>query len=368
MHYGSVNLEGVRHPGAGDMGRPASPGSGRVTLRAVAARAGISESTASRILAGQRQYDARTVDRVLAAAATLRYRPNSLVRGILSGRSRTIGVVVPASTFFLAGILRGIHDALAAADHVLLLSWNPLHFAAPGNVVERRHIHRLLEHRVDGLILRPTHDAATDDDYREILERRLPLVTVDRELPGVACDFAGTDDAGGARMAAGHLLGLGHRRLGHLAGPGAVSTARRRREGFERAVAAFGRGAACRAVEGPDFRGLRDEALRLLRTRPRPTAVFCANDDAAASLYEAADALRLRIPQDLSVVGFADLPHAVWMRPPLTTVRQDPVAIGREAARIVLARCAGGARCDGPIAVRVKPELIVRGSTAKPTG
>lgn len=363
MRYG-----GGRTPGAGDMGRAKAPESGRVTLRTVAVRAGVSESTASRILAGQRQYDARTIARVLAAAEALRYRPNSLVRGILSGRSRTIGVVVPASTPFLAAVLRGIHDALAAADHALLLSWNPLHFAVPGNVVERRHIHRLLEHRVDGLILRPTHDAATDDDYREIRDRRLPLVVVDRELPGVACDFAGTDDAGGARMAADHLLQLGHRRLGHLAGPRSVSTARLRREGFERTVADFGRGAVCRTVEGPDFRGLRDEALRLLRARPRPTAVFCANDDAAASLYEAANALHLRIPQDLSVVGFADLPHAVWMRPPLTTVRQDPVAIGCEAARIVLARCAARAGRNGPIVARLKPELVVRGSTAPPTG
>ena len=337
-----------------------------VSLRDVARAVGLSAMTVSRALRDDGTVAGPTRRRVLAAAARPRYRPNLLMHGVRTGRSRTVGVVVPASTPFLAGILQGIHDALDAADYAMLVAWNPLHFAAPANRAERRHIRRLLERRVDGLILRPTHDAATDDDFREVRKEGLPLVVVDRELPGVRCDFAGTDDEAGARMAADHLLALGHRRLGHLAGPQAVSTARLRRRGFERAVAAFGRGASCRTVEGHDFRGLRDEALRLLRASPRPTAVFCANDDAATSLYESADALHLRIPQDLSVVGFADLPVASMLRPALTTVRQDPVRIGREAVRLLLARCASGAPRNGPVAVRLEPELVVRGSTAPP--
>jgi len=337
-----------------------------VSLRDVARAVGLSAMTVSRALRDGGTVAGATRRRVLAAAERLRYRPNLLMHGVRTGRTRTVGVVVPASTPFLAGILQGIHDALDEADYAMLVAWNPLHFAAPENRVERRHIRRLLERRVDGFILRPTHDAATDDDFREVRKEGLPLVVVDRELPGVRCDFAGTDDEAGARMAADHLLALGHRRLGHLAGPRTVSTARLRRRGFERAVAAFGRGAACRVVEGPDFRGLRDEALRLLRARPRPTAVFCANDDAASALYEAAAARGLRIPQDLSVVGFADLPVASWLRPALTTVRQDPYRIGQEAARIVLARCAGSPPRDRPFDVRLKPELVVRGSTAPP--
>jgi DNA-binding LacI/PurR family transcriptional regulator len=189
---------------------------------------------------------------------------------------------------------------------------------------------------------------------------------VDRELPGVRCDFAGTDDTTGGRLAAEHLLKLGHRRLGHLAGPRSVSTARGRRSGFEDAVATWGRRASCRTVEGFHFSGLRQEALNLLHARPRPTAVFCVNDDAAADLYGAAAELGLNIPRDLSVVGFADLPVASWLRPALTTLRQDPYRLGREAVRIVLERRDGPPRKAGPIVVRLKPDLVVRKSTAAP--
>ena len=334
-------------------------------MRMVAARAGVSESTVSRILAGQRQYDPETVKRVLAAAEALRFRPNSLVRGILSGRTGAIGVVVPASTPFLAEVVHGIHDALSDADQAMLLAWNPLHYASPRNRSELRHIHRLLEHRVDGIILRPTHDEACREEFREIWERRLPLVVVDRELPGVRCDFAGTDDETGGRLAARHLLNLGHRCLGHLAGPRSVSTARHRRAGFENAVAAWGR-ASCRTVEAPHFSGIRKEALSLLRARPRPTAVFCVNDDAASDLYGAAAELGLDIPRDLSVVGFADLPLASWLRPALTTLRQDPYRLGREAVRIVLERRDGPPGQAGPIEVRLKPDIVVRKSSAPP--
>ena len=335
-------------------------------MRMVAERAGVSESTVSRILAGQRQYDPATVRRVQAAAEALRFRPNSLVRGILSGRTGAIGVVVPASTPFLAGILHGIHDALSEADQALLLAWNPLHYASPRNRSELRHIHRLLEYRVDGIILRPTHDDARHEEFREIWDRGLPLVVVDRELPGVRCDFAGTDDTTGGRLAAEHLLKLGHRRLGHLAGPRSVSTARGRRSGFEEAVSSWGAGASCRTVEAPHFSGTRKEALILLRARPRPTAVFCVNDDAAADLYAAAAELGLDIPRDVSVVGFADLPLASWLRPALTTLRQDPYRLGREAVRIVLERRDGPPRPAGPIEVRLKPDLVARKSTAPP--
>jgi LacI family transcriptional regulator len=183
------------------------------TMKSVAEKAGVSQSTVSRILAGQRQYATKTVDRVLAAAEHLKYRPNSLVRGILTGRTRCVGVMVPASSRFYGPMVEGIHDAMCEADHVMSITWSKRSLPVADDTTELALIHRLVEQRVDGIILRPTCDEATQAYFEEIWQRRLPRVAVDRDLPGARADFVGTDDDAGAAAAAGHLLGLGHRHL-----------------------------------------------------------------------------------------------------------------------------------------------------------
>ncbi len=338
------------------------------SLRQVAEAADVSIATVSRVLnnTGRKAYSPDTAERVQRAAKRLGYRPNLLMRGVAGHATRTIGVQVPLSGDFYPGVLQGIHDHLAEFDCALILAWNKEDIAPPESGTELRQIHRLIDRRVDGVILRPTHDSVSDMYFEEVWERGIPLVAVDRAIPGVHCDFAGTDDRAVGRMAAEYLLGLGHRRLGHLAGPASVSTASDRRAGFEEAVAAFGAGATCLTVEALDFSGAREESRRLLRADPRPTALFAANDEMAETLYELAAELGLSIPGDLSVVGCGDLLAGHYLRPALTTFDQHPYRIGQEAARLVLDRIEGDGNQEKPREVRVSPEIVVRGSSCVP--
>jgi len=338
---------------------------GKVNQRELARELGVSQSLISKILSGKNDASKEMTARILKAVKEKGYRPNLLVRGIQTGQTKTIGVVMPADEFH-SGIVQGIHDSFDQAGYAMILVWNAEYMATPDSQKELMYIHRLLDRRVDGVILRPTYDDATKMYFSEILERGIPLVIVDRKLVGVATDFVGTDDYAGGVMAAKHLLDLGHRRLGHIAGPSRVRTAKDRRRGFEAAVAEYGNGASCRTIEAAGFRSVKAEALQLLQSQPRPTAVFGANDHTAAEICETARSLGLHVPGDISVVGFGDLAFGEYMSPPLTTIRQHPYRIGEEAAMLLLARCTGISKTGDAASAQniiLKPELVVRGST-----
>jgi len=339
-------------------------------LRELAAQAGVSVAAVSRILnRGEVDLFAKdTVRRVIETAEKMAYRPNLLMRGVLTGKTRTVGVTVPNYSEFYAPVICGIHDEMTPHDYALLLSWNKEDIPAPDSDKERALIHRMIDRRVDGIILRPTHDNVSDMYFDEVWERNIPMVAVDRELASVSCDFVGTDDVLGGRLAAEHLLELGHRRLGLLAAPAVVSTGRDRRQGFERAVASFDDDARCLTIGTKEFHNVYPEAEELLSMTPRVTAVFCSSDEAASDVYQVAAEKGLRIPEDLSVVGFSDMTVAKMLAPGLTTLRQEPEEIGREAARLLLARIEAETADPAPCKKRMKPELVVRGSTAAPDG
>jgi len=336
-----------------------------VSLRAIATQAGVSVASASRILRGRDECSAATRERVLAVARRLGYRPNLLVRGMQTGRTRTVGVMLYVAGDFERRIFVGIHDVLVAADHVPIVLWAEIKRLAADRSNELEQIHRLVDRRVDGVILLPRDDRVGEDYLHEIIERRIPLVTIDHDIVRVRADFVGTNDEAGARLAAEHLLGLGHRHLAHLAGPDAVMSGLLRRRSFESAVAAMP-GATCVTEVDPTFCEGYETALSLLSRTPRPTALFCANDYTARSAYRAAAELGLAIPRDLSVVGFADLDLASFLSPPLTTLRQQPEEIGRRAAQILLDRIADPAAPAQPVKLRLPVDLVARASTARP--
>ena len=339
-----------------------SKGFHRISQTEIARELGVSQSLISKVLAGKNEASDKVRDRILAMVKKERYRPNALVHGLQTGHTNTVGVIVPAGGFH-SEIVHGIHDCLDVAGYSMFLVWNKEDVAVPDSRKELEYIHRLIDRRVDGVILRPAHDDVSNIYFSEVWERGVPLVVIDRELSNVRCDFAGTDDEAGGRLAAEYLLSLGHRRLGQIAGPSAVSTAKDRRIGFEKAVAEFGRSAACRTIEAPTFANVKKEALQLMQSNPRPTAVFGVNDDAARDLFGVAATLGLRIPGDLSVVGFGDLPYGEYLLPSLTTFRQNTYGIGEKAAKLLLARCAGGrSRTAKQDRIRLKPELVIRGS------
>jgi LacI family transcriptional regulator len=343
---------------------------GRVTLKQIADEVDLPVMAVSRALHGKPgTISQERRERILMVAERLGYRPNLVVRAMQTGRSRTIGVCVSPQGDFGARMVCGIHQELATSGHLPLLHWRTEPDLGDADRIRQSElavINALLDHRVDGVILFPADDWVLDLHFQELQRRQVPLVVVDRQLKHVTTDFVGTDDRLGARLAAEHLLARGHRHVAQLAGDGRYGTYADRRSAFEDTMRAAG--GTCVTVDKPPLNELA-ETIRLtnhlLDAKPRPTAIFLAQDHLAAGVYAAAQARGLRMPQDLSVVGFADLTHAALMQPPLTTVRQDPEAIGRQAATILLRRLQGVADAQAAH-VRLPPELIVRASTASP--
>jgi len=331
------------------------------SLADIARHAGVAISTVSRVLRGQGTVAPATARRITAAARRLRYRPNLLVQGMQTGRTRTIGVMVPVDDPFHADMVCGIHDALVAEDFCPLVLWSGPARPPHRTVTELEQLHRMIDRRVDGIILRPVIDDADDVYFHEAIERDLPVIAVDRVLTNAQVDFVGCDDADGGRLAAEHFLALGHRHLGHVAGALFTSTGRQRHDAFLAAAAAAG--AACQVAEDPTFSDGEQQACQLLAAAPRITAMFCANDLLAAGAYRAAARLGRRSPADLSIIGFGDLPLAALMAPPLTTVQQHAYQIGSLAARRMLVRCAGDR--SAPQRLLVPVTFAPRASTAR---
>jgi LacI family transcriptional regulator len=349
-------------------GRPqrASP-----TLKQIAEAMGVHLSTVSRALnPGTRHLVADAVAaRVLAEAERLRYRPDPAAASLRTGRSRLVGALVPgiANPVF-APILAGAEAVLAARGYALLV-------ADPGDDPARQAdlAEGMAARRVDGLLL-ATAAAENDPVVTRCLSRGLPVVLINRaEVPADGAQprvsAVVTDDAAGMRLAVEHLAGLGHRRIGHLAGPPALSTGLLRRRGFENAMAGRGLDAAgaVAAAEGYSRPAGAAAARQLLERRPDLTALACANDLLALGAYDALAGAGRRVPADVSVVGHNDMPLVDMVAPPLTTVRIGHAAMGREAALLLLRALEGeGGGSDGAAAVLLRPDLVVRGSTAPP--
>ena len=338
------------------------------TLKQIAEELGISMMTVSRALSGRGRISPATRKRVLETATRLRYRPNRLVHAIKHGRSGTVGVMVPISLSFAAEIVRGIHDRLAESRCLPILHFHGLGPRAERDEAEREYLHRLLDHRVDGIIFWPSDETVSQVYLHEVWERGVPLVAVDRHLPLTKADFSGTDDVAGGRAAAEYLLALGHRRLAHIGGEPWVSTYADRRRGFEDALAerSAADGKVTWIAEACDDCRCLELVRGILAAGDRPTAISLASDRMAPDVYAAAESLGLRVGSDVSVIGFADLVETAWLRPRLSTIRQDPYAIGQRAAELLLDRIDGRAAESRPRSVRVPPHLVERDSAGPP--
>lgn len=332
-------------------------------LRQIAEEIGVSMMTVSRALNGRGDVAEATRARVLAAAKRLKYRPNRLVHALKSGRSGTVGVMIPVASSFSSRIIHGIHDVLADNRCLPILHFHGDGPQANRDDSELHYLHRLLDQRVDGIIFWPSDETVTQMYLREVWERRVPLVAVDRHLPLTKADFSGTDDTAGGRLVAEHLLSLGHRRLAHIGGEPWVSTYADRRRGFEETLT--GRDNISYSVAECLDCECADHARDLLSREDRPTAIFLPSDRMAPHVYAAATGLGLDVGTDVSVVGFAELTETLWLRPKLTSVRQHPYEIGCEAARLLLDRLNGRVPSDKPRSVRVMPELVVHESAGR---
>ncbi|MER3455570.1 MAG: LacI family transcriptional regulator [candidate division GAL15 bacterium] len=328
-----------------------------VTILDVARAAGVSPATVSRVLngAGHPVREA-TRHRVLEAARRLEYYPNRLARGLLWRQTHVLGFVVPdVSNPYYAAILRGVEEAAAGHGLVVMLCNTG---RDPGRV--QACLRTLLEHRVDGIVV--AGGTLTAADVR-VVQGRVPLVAVGRHrapVPSVR-----VDNADASRKACQHLLQLGHRQVACLAGPRSSLTARDRVEGYRAALREAGIWPRARWVVWSDLTaegGYR--AARQLLSTSRVTALVACNDQMALGALRALWEAGLRVPQDVSVVGFDDTPTAAVAVPALTTIAIPAEELGRRALELFLAARAG--RSDNEVVLPT--QLRVRESTASPPG
>ncbi len=326
------------------------------TLRDVAKLAAVHPGTVSRALNPEtrRMVNQETALRVLEAAAQLGYRPNPIARGLKTNRSHTIGVLVPDLTNPLfPPIVRGIQDRLEAAGYTPLIANTD---NDPDR--ERNDFEAMRARQVDGVI---TATARLDHGVLdEMAADGLPIVLVNRRLDDGPLSSATADDHEGARLAVKHLIELGHTRIAHLGGPQAVSTGRLRLEGYLDAMADAGlepgpvlTGNAFTEPEGARLAGeLVDEGA---------TAIVAGTDLMALGVYDVLAERGLRCPDDLSVVGFNDMPFSERFNPPLTTIRIPHYEIGASAADLLLERLQDAQAPARHIVLA--PELVVRSSS-----
>jgi DNA-binding LacI/PurR family transcriptional regulator len=333
------------------------------TINDVAARAGVGVGTVSRVLNGRSNVRPVTRAKVLEAIAALQYRPSPLARNLSLRRTHVIGVVVPFFTRPSAvERVRGIASVLTSSPYDLML------FDIDSED-RREHAFRLFDRgeRSDGLLLLSL--VPPDDEVDRLRSARLPCVLVDAPHPAFPSFVI--DDVRGGELATSHLVELGHRRIAFVGDkppdPFRFTSSRDRTRGYELALARAGIERRPEFVrEGTDSHHVaRSIAIDLLRLPQRPTGIFAASDEQALGVLEAARILGIRVPEELSVVGFDDVAVAAYVG--LTTVRQPLFESGRRGAELLLRMVGGDETPDAPYAEELPLEVVVRSTTAEPS-
>ncbi|MGW5361575.1 LacI family DNA-binding transcriptional regulator [Actinopolymorpha pittospori] len=328
------------------------------TIYDVARRAKVSASTVSRVLNGKQSVDAILAERVREAARDLDYRPNALARSLRRSQTHLWAVLVSdINNPFFTALVRGVEDVAQRSRYSVVLcnsDENP--------DKEASYIAAILAEQIAGVIISPTNRSG---HLRQLLDADVPIVAIDRKARGARVDTVTVDNTEAAELATNHLLSEGFVRIACITGPRDISTAEERLEGYRRALRAAGREYDPRQVRYADFReqGGYTAMAELLDHTPRPDAVFATNNLLTVGALECMVDRGVRVPDDVGVFGFDDVPSATLIRPPLSTITQPTYDIGRTAAELLLRRIADPSR---PPTLSVLPtHLHVRASSLK---
>lgn len=329
------------------------------TIRDVAHRAGVAPITVSRVLNHAKPVHSATRARVEAAIADLNYVPNVLARSFRSKRTETLALILTDITNpFWTRVARGVEDVARQAGYSLILCNTD-----ENEQIQIEYVHLLLRKQVDGLLLVPSRNGAALVEM--IRQQQVPVVVLDRRIPGVAVDVVRGDSEGGAYLLTRLLLQAGHRRITLLGGPEDVPTASDRAAGFQRALKEAGCQADGQVISG-EYSYLSGIAMarQALAGSPRPTALFAGNNLIATGAIRAVQAAGLSIPEQVSLVCFDDFAPELLVEPFFTTAVQPAYELGSLAARLLLDRLSGRISTD-PQEI-VLPVEIVTGRSSGP--
>jgi LacI family transcriptional regulator len=333
----------------------------KYTMRDVARLAGVSTSTVSAVINGSVPVSSARAEKVRAAMTALDYHPDEVARSLKTGRTNVVGVIVPDITnAFYPEVVRGVEEAAGKAGYSVLLC-----DSSEDARTEEKHLNTLFARRVDGVLLACcAHSTA----YDTMVRRRFPMVFVDRVPAAAPEGTIATDNVGSGAMAARHLIALGHERIAMLAGNLELSPHRDRLEGFRKAMQETNLPIRDEYLisGGVQVQDGDDAGVQLLALHPRPTAIMVSNNQLFLGLLQALERRQVRIPEEVSVVGFDDHVWNAHFHPSLTAVAQATFEMGRrgfELLQRIMGRKPGEELPEKH--VRLEAELRVRNSTGK---
>lgn len=327
-----------------------------ITMSDVARAADVSTATVSRVVNGHYGVSASTTAKVRATIERLGYESSLVATSLRRSRTNVLGLVTHSFQSYTAEVLRGVMEALRRSGFDLIIYANSDLYGTYSQGWEQRHLTRLSGTLTDGcIVVTPWDD----------VQSRTPVVAIDPARNSTTPSVT-ADNLAGATAAVEHLLGLGHRRIGFIGGRASMVAAWLRSEGYRQALAGAGLTVDPTLVAGGDFNpdSAAPLARRMLDRADPPTAIFAASDGMALKVLEVAQSLGLAVPDDLSVVGFDNIPESALAAPALTTVDQSMYQLGYEAARMLTSLVTGDG--EGTRAMVLPTRLVIRDSTAPP--
>ncbi len=325
------------------------------TLKDVAKTAGVSLATASRALNNRGDVDQNTKKKVLEVAKQLTYTPNPLARGLLSGTTKTIGVLVTSiQNPFYAAVVAGLETALAKEGYTIILCNSHEDAGA-----ERSAIELLIRRRVDGLIIAPVQSEF--ESFALLQEHNTPFVFIARHMPGIDTDYVVCDDQEVGRIATEHLIIKGYRRIMFL-NSFSNSSSELRQRGYEISLKKHGMPIdpeLIRIVRGENR--AQEVMIAALREGLRPSAIFCFCDDMAVGVIQALNTFGIKVPDDMALISCDNLPFTGLLQPSLTTIDIPKFEMGAQAVKILLTKIKYGKKKTSQVVL--EPKLIERAST-----
>lgn len=326
----------------------------RITIHDVAREAGVSVATVSKVINGRDGIAAATSERVMKVVDDLGYASSLVATSMRKGRTQVIGVLLADFEPFALQVMRGISEALHDTEYDILAYAGSI---SPGDHIgwERRSLSRLAGTLIDGaIIITPTVT---------LPQSSVPVVALDPHTGVNTTATIDTDNFGGAKVATEHLLSLGHTKIAHLRGRSDLESAQQREAGYREALSNAGLSVHEEYVRDGGYHAFesREATQELLALAERPTAIFAANDLSALASLEVAQQAGVRVPEELSIIGFDDIPEAANASPAITTIHQPLVEMGASAVHSLLAMLRGE---DGE-SVRMPTSLVIRSSTAR---